>query len=398
MNQRLTEFTSESVTEGHPDKICDQISDAILDAYLSLDPYSHVACETMATGNKIILAGEFLSEANIYFYEIEEIVRNVIKQIGYTSKELYSYDYKDIEIIPFFNKQSEEINKGVSKEDRIGAGDQGIMFGYATSETDEFMPLPITLAHKLTRALSEARKNNILKYLGPDGKAQVTIKYENGKPLYASSVVIAAQHTEEVVDRKTDTMSEEAKDEIIRKIVMPIISDFLTSDTQIYINNTGKFTIGGPQSDTGLTGRKIMVDTYGGWVPHGGGAFSGKDPTKVDRSAAYMARYVAKNIVKAGIAKKCLIQIAYCIAKEDPVSITVDTFGTGIIDNEKLLKLIKYTFSFKVKDIIEKLKLRRPIYKKTASYGHFGRTDEDFTWEKTDSVELLLENIKKLKL
>lgn len=397
MNQKLTEFTAESVTEGHPDKICDQISDAILDRYLTLDPHAHVACETIATGDKIILAGEILSEASIYFYEIEDTVRNVIKQIGYTSKELYSWDYKDITIIPLFNRQSEEINKAVSGQDKIGAGDQGIMFGYATSETEELMPLPITLAHKLTKTLSEARKNKILPYLGPDGKAQVTVKYENGKPLYVSSVIIAAQHTEEVVDKKTDTMSEEAKDEIIRKIVIPVISDFFTSKTQIYINNSGKFTIGGPQADTGLTGRKIMVDTYGGYVPHGGGAFSGKDPTKVDRSAAYMARYVAKNIVKAGIAKKCLIQVAYCIAKEDPVSIAVDTFNTGIIDDEKLLKLIKYTFSFKVKEIIDKLKLRRPIYKKTASYGHFGRTDEDFTWEKTDSVDLLLENIKKLK-
>lgn len=385
-------FTSESVAEGHPDKVCDQISDAVLDECLKQDKNSRVACETFVSMGLVIVGGEITTEA---YVDIHSIVRNIVKEIGYTSPK-YGFDYQTISILNAIHSQSPDIAQGVNLGKEIGAGDQGSMFGYATKQTKEFMPLPIMLAHKLVMKLAEVRKKGIIPYLGPDGKSQVTIEYKDGKPIRADYVVIAAQHTEEVVTKDGKHMKEDAKKEIIDKVIIPVLGEFYDKNTKITINGTGKFVIGGPQSDTGMTGRKIIVDTYGGWVVHGGGAFSGKDPTKVDRSASYMARYIAKNIVAADLADECLIQLSYCIGLTEPVSLMVHTFGTGKLPDNKLEKLIKKVFPLSPKGIIEHLKLLRPIYKKTAIYGHFGREDKDFTWEKTDMVDELLSKSKKI--
>lgn len=385
-------FTSESVAEGHPDKVCDQISDAVLDECLKQDKNSRVACETFVSMGLVIVGGEITTEA---YVDIHSIVRNIVKEIGYTSPK-YGFDYQTISILNAIHPQTPDIAQGVNLGKEIGAGDQGSMFGYATKQTKEFMPLPIMLAHKLVMKLAEVRKKGIIPYLGPDGKSQVTIEYKDGKPIRADYVVIAAQHTEEVVKKDGKHMKEDAKKEIIDKVIIPVLGDFYDKNTKITINGTGKFVIGGPQSDTGMTGRKIIVDTYGGWVVHGGGAFSGKDPTKVDRSASYMARYIAKNIVAADLADECLIQLSYCIGLTEPVSLMVHTFGTGKLPDNKLEKLIKKVFPLSPKGIIEHLKLLRPIYKKTAIYGHFGREDKDFTWEKTDMVDELLSKSKKI--
>ncbi len=373
-------FTSESVTEGHPDKVCDQISDAVLDAVLKNDPKGRVACETYVTMGLIIVGGEITTRT---FIHVHDLCRDTLKDIGYTHQK-YGFDYHTCAILNAIHAQSPDISQGV---DRGGAGDQGMMFGYACNETKELMPLPITLAHKLSLRLAEVRKKGILGYLGPDGKSQVTVEYVNGKPKKVTNVVIAAQHTEEAVSK--NEFSLKARKQIIEKVIKPVVGDYLTKDTEFFINQTGVFLIGGPQSDTGMTGRKIIVDTYGGSTPHGGGAFSGKDPTKVDRSAAYMMRYVAKNIVAAGLAEKCQLQIAYVIGRAEPVSVNVETFGTGQVSNERLVKLVRENFDLTPKGIIEKLELRKPFYKKTAAYGHFGRENMGFTWEKTDKAAVL---------
>ena len=380
MEKRDYLFTSESVTEGHPDKVCDQISDGILDAVLKDDPKGRVACETYVTMGLIIVGGEITTKTYI---RVHDLCRNVLKDIGYSDQK-YGFDYHTCAILNAIHSQSPDISQGV---DRGGAGDQGMMFGYACRETKELMPLPIMLAHKLSLRLSEVRKKGILKYLGPDGKSQVTVDYVNGKPKKVTNVVIAAQHTGEAVVK--NAFSDKARKDIIEKVIKPVIGDYLTKDTEFFINQTGLFLVGGPQSDTGMTGRKIIVDTYGGSTPHGGGAFSGKDPTKVDRSAAYMLRYVAKNIVAAGLADRCQLQIAYVIGRAEPVSVNIDTFGTAKIPNERLVKLVKENFDLTPKGIIETLDLRRPIYRKTAAYGHFGREHENFAWEKTDKAALL---------
>jgi len=375
-------LTSESVAEGHPDKVCDQISDTVLDDVLTHDPKGRVACETYITMGLVIVGGEITTSS---YVDIHKLCRNLLKDIGYTSQK-YGFDYKTCAILNAIHSQSPDIAMGV---DRGGAGDQGMMIGYACNETQEFMPMPITLAHKLTIRMSEVRKKGILKYLGPDGKSQVTVEYEDGKPKRVDSVVLACQHTEEVVDKKTDMLSESAREEIIKEIADPILGDMADKKTKYFVNETGKFVIGGPQSDTGMTGRKIIVDTYGGAVPHGGGAFSGKDPTKVDRSGAYMARYVAKNVVASGLAERCLLQVAYVIGVPEPVSIFVKTFGTEKIPEDKILEIIKKNFDFTPRGMIERLNLLRPIYRKTAVYGHFGRNDPDFSWEKLDMVKEL---------
>ena len=380
MEKRDYLFTSESVTEGHPDKVCDQISDGILDAVLKDDPKGRVACETYVTMGLIIVGGEITTKTYI---RVHDLCRNVLKDIGYSDQK-YGFDYHTCAILNAIHSQSPDISQGV---DRGGAGDQGMMFGYACRETKELMPLPIMLAHKLSLRLSEVRKKGILKYLGPDGKSQVTVDYVNGKPKKVTNVVIAAQHTGEAVVK--NAFSDKARKDIIEKVIKPVIGDYLTKDTEFFINQTGLFLVGGPQSDTGMTGRKIIVDTYGGSTPHGGGAFSGKDPTKVDRSAAYMLRYVAKNIVAAGLADRCQLQIAYVIGRAEPVSVNIDTFGTSKVPNEKLVKLVRENFDLTPKGIIETLDLRRPIYRKTAAYGHFGREHENFAWEKTDKAALL---------
>ena len=380
MEKRDYLFTSESVTEGHPDKVCDQISDGILDAVLKDDPKGRVACETYVTMGLIIVGGEITTKTYI---RVHDLCRNVLKDIGYSDQK-YGFDYHTCAILNAIHSQSPDISQGV---DRGGAGDQGMMFGYACRETKELMPLPIMLAHKLSLRLSEVRKKGILKYLGPDGKSQVTVDYVNGKPKKVTNVVIAAQHTGEAV--VNNAFSDKARKDIIEKVIKPVIGDYLTKDTEFFINQTGLFLVGGPQSDTGMTGRKIIVDTYGGSTPHGGGAFSGKDPTKVDRSAAYMLRYVAKNIVAAGLADRCQLQIAYVIGRAEPVSVNIDTFGTAKIPNERLVKLVKENFDLTPKGIIETLDLRKPIYRKTAAYGHFGREHENFTWEKTDKAAIL---------
>jgi len=380
-------FTSESVTEGHPDKVCDQISDAVLDEVIREDPAGRVACETFITMGLVIVGGEITTKT---YVDVHTLVRNLIREIGYTHPK-YGFDYETCAILNAIHGQSPDIAQGV---DVGGAGDQGIMVGYACKETPELMPLPIMLAHKLVRLMSEVRRKGILGYLGPDGKSQVTVEYRNGKPYRVDSVVLACQHTEEILDSAGKRITENAKQEIIETIVKPVVKEYLDDKTKYYVNETGKFVIGGPQSDTGMTGRKVVVDTYGGVIPHGGGAYSGKDPTKVDRSASYMARYIAKNIVAADLAEKCLVQIAYVIGRAEPVSLMIDTYGTGKIDDEKILTLIKKYFSLTPKGIIETLNLRRPIYLKTACYGHFGRTEESFTWEKTDKAELLRKEIK----
>ncbi len=383
-------FTSESVTEGHPDKVCDQISDAVLDSVLSRDETGRVACETYVTMGLIIVGGEITTSA---YVDIHNLCRDLLKDIGYTHPK-YGFDYHTCAILNAIHTQSPDIAKGV---DRGGAGDQGMMMGYACRETKELMPLPIMLAHKLTRRMADVRKKNILKYLGPDGKSQVTVEYANEKPQRVTDVILACQHTEEVLDKKRDMMSEDARKEVIEKIAKPVLKDYLDKNTKFYVNATGKFVIGGPQSDTGMTGRKIVVDTYGGLVPHGGGAFSGKDPTKVDRSAAYMCRYIAKNVVKAGLADRLMIQLAYAIGVTDPVSVMIETFGTGRVPDEKLLKIIKDNFELTPHGIIAELKLHESEnnrYRRTAAYGHFGREEEGFTWEKTDVARDLAKHIK----
>lgn len=378
-------FTSESVTEGHPDKVCDQISDGVLDEVLKADPSGRVACETYVTMGLIIVGGEITTNAYIH---IHRLCRDILQEIGYTDPK-YGFDYKTCAILNAIHSQSPDIAQGVN---RGGAGDQGMMIGYACNETEELMPLPLMLAHKLVSRLAEVRKKNILKYLGPDGKSQVTVEYHEGKPKRVTNVVIACQHTTEAVDLR-DQFSKKARKEVAEAVIKPVVKEYLTKDTKFYINQTGKFLIGGPQSDTGMTGRKIIVDTYGGVVPHGGGAFSGKDPTKVDRSAAYMMRYVAKNIVAAQLADKCLLQIAYVIGRAEPVSIMVNTFETGKVSEGKLIKLIRDNFDLTPAGIIKTLNLRRPIYRKTASYGHFGRNEESFTWERTDKAKILARHV-----
>lgn len=378
-------FTSESVTEGHPDKVCDQLSDAVLDDVLRQDKYGRVACETYITMGLIIIGGEITTKG---YVDIHSLARGVLKEIGYTHPK-YGFDYHTCAILNAIHTQSPDIAKGV---DRGGAGDQGMMMGYACKETPELMPLPIMLAHKLVRKMADIRKGGVLDYLGPDGKSQVTVEYKNGKPKRVRSVVLACHHTEAVLDKKRDMLSEEARREIIKTIAKPVLGKYIDKDTKFYVNETGKFVIGGPQSDTGMTGRKIIVDTYGGTVQHGGGAFSGKDPTKVDRSASYMTRYVAKNIVAAGLAEKCLIQVAYVIGVADPLSIMVDTFGTGKVSEDKLIAIIRKHFDLTPRGIIKELELVKSFdhrYRKTAAYGHFGREEKGFTWERTDRVKEL---------
>ncbi|MDD5136948.1 MAG: methionine adenosyltransferase [Candidatus Omnitrophica bacterium] len=383
-------FTSESVTEGHPDKVCDQVSDGVLDEVLRQDPSGRVACETYVTMGLIIIGGEITTNA---YVDIHKLCRDILKNIGYTHPK-YGFDYHTCAILNAIHTQSPDISMGV---DRGGAGDQGMMMGYACNETPELMPLPIMLAHKLCLKMAELRKKNILKYLGPDGKSQVTVEYHDNKPARVTSVVLASQHTEEVVDKKTGLFSEDARKEIIEKVARPVLKNYLDKETQFFINQTGLFLIGGPQSDTGMTGRKIIVDTYGGSVAHGGGAFSGKDPTKVDRSAAYMGRYVAKNLVAAKLADKLMIQLAYVIGRADPVSIMVNTYGTGKVSDEKMVKIIRDHFELTPHGIIAELKLRESDgsrFGKTAAYGHFGREGEAFTWEKTDVAKDLKKYVK----
>lgn len=385
-------FTSESVTEGHPDKICDQISDSILDAIFAKDPNARVACETSVTTGLVLVSGEITTNC---YVDIPHIVRNTIREIGYTRAK-YGFDADTCAVLTSIGEQSADIALGVDKAleaktgemtddeiEAIGAGDQGMMFGYATNETESFMPLPIDLAHRLSRRLSEVRKSEILNYLRPDGKTQVTVEYEDNKPVRIDTIVISTQHHPEV-------SQEQIRRDLLEQVIIPVVpKELLDEKTRYFINPTGRFVIGGPQGDAGLTGRKIIVDTYGGMARHGGGAFSGKDPTKVDRSAAYAARYVAKNVVAAGLADRCEIQLAYAIGVAHPVSVLVETFGTGKISEEKIAELVKTNFDLRPAGIIKSLDLRRPIYRQTAAYGHFGRTDLDLPWERTDKADTL---------
>lgn len=369
-------FTSESVTEGHPDKISDQISDAVLDAALTADPKARVACETLVTTGLVVVAGEITTDAVL---DYSKIARETIREIGYTHSS-YGFDCDTCAVLSALDRQSPDIAMGV---DTGGAGDQGLMFGFACNETPELMPLPIQLAHQLTRRLSDARKSGELPYLRPDGKSQVTVEYRDGRPFRLDAVVISSQHADDVTN-------EQLRSEIQKKVIEQTVSaELLDKDTKYHINPTGRFVTGGPKGDAGVTGRKIIVDTYGGYAPHGGGAFSGKDPTKVDRSAAYMARYIAKNIVAAGLADRCMVQLAYAIGVADPVSVYVNTEGSGRVSDAVLSKLVRDNFELTPRGIIESLNLRRPVYKATAAYGHFGRNEEGFTWEKTDKAEAL---------
>ncbi|HUF25041.1 MAG TPA: methionine adenosyltransferase [Vicinamibacterales bacterium] len=369
-------FTSESVTEGHPDKISDQVSDAVLDAVLTQDPMSRVACETLVTTGLAIIAGEITTKAIV---DYQAVVRQAITDIGYTRGK-YGFDAETCSVLSAIHSQSPDISQGV---DTGGAGDQGLMFGYACTETPELMPLPIMLAHKLVRGLSEQRRSGAMTYLRPDGKSQVTVEYDGAKPVRVDAVVISSQHSADVTN---DTLHADVRANIIDRIIPAAMMD---KKTKVYINPTGRFVVGGPHGDAGVTGRKIIVDTYGGAAPHGGGAFSGKDATKVDRSATYMARYVAKNIVAAGLADRCIVQLAYAIGVAEPVSVLVDTDGTGTIDDIKLAELVRANFNLTPKGIIEGLDLRRPIFRKTAAFGHFGRTEPEFTWERTDKTDAL---------
>jgi S-adenosylmethionine synthetase len=369
-------FTSESVTEGHPDKIADQISDSILDALLAQDPVSRVACETLVTTGLAIVAGEITTTA---FVDFQEVVRSTISEVGYTRGK-YGFDAETCAVLSSIHSQSPDIAMGV---DTGGAGDQGLMFGFACTETDELMPLPIMLAHKLTRGLSCARRDGVLDYLRPDGKSQVTIEYDGNTPLRVDAVVVSSQHSPLVTQ---ETMKEDVVEKIINRVIPENLRD---KNTKVYVNPTGRFVVGGPHGDAGVTGRKIIVDTYGGAAPHGGGAFSGKDPTKVDRSACYMARYIAKNVVAAGIADRALVQLAYAIGVADPVSVMVHTEGTGRVPEEKITQVVRDHFKLTPRGIMEELDLRRPIYRKTASFGHFGRTEPEFTWERTDKAAAL---------
>jgi S-adenosylmethionine synthetase len=385
-------FTSESVTEGHPDKIADQISDSVLDAIFAKDPMARVACETSVTTGLVLVMGEITTKC---YVDIPKVVRETIREIGYTRAK-FGFDCDTCAVITSIDEQSADIAMGVDKAleaktgemsdaeiEATGAGDQGMMFGYASNETPEFMPLPISLAHRLCRRLTEVRKNGELDYLRPDGKSQVTVEYDGNKVVRVDTVVISTQHGQ-------DVSMENIRQDIIEKVIKPVVpQELMDGNTKIYVNPTGRFVIGGPQGDSGLTGRKIIVDTYGGMARHGGGAFSGKDPTKVDRSAAYAARYVAKNIVAAGLADRCEVQLAYAIGVAKPVSILVETFGTGKVDEETLVALVQKNFDLRPAGIIKELDLRRPIYKQTAAYGHFGRTDIDLTWERTDKAEAL---------
>jgi S-adenosylmethionine synthetase len=370
-------LTSESVTEGHPDKVCDQIADAILDEYLKQDKDSRVAVECLTTTDLMVVVGEVTSNGEV---NVEKIVRDTLKDIGYIDKDV-GIDCNNCKIITSIHEQSPDIARGVVQEEQ-GAGDQGLMFGYATNETRELMPLPITLAHKLTMRLSEVRKKKILDWIRPDGKSQVTVEYDNGKPKSVTSIVISTQHS-------PDVDYDAIKEHIIKDVIEPICNDYITSNTKYYINPTGRFVIGGPAGDSGLTGRKIIVDTYGGVGSHGGGAFSGKDPSKVDRSASYMARYVAKNVIAAELAEKCELQVAYAIGVAEPISLTVNTFNTGKIPDEEIESLISKNFDLRPASIIDTLKLKRPIYRKTSVYGHFGRDEPEFTWEYTDKADML---------
>lgn len=389
MSRKL--FTSESVTEGHPDKICDQISDAVLDAIIAKDPTARVACETAVTTGMIMVMGEITTNC---YVDIPKVARQTVEEIGY-DRAKFGFDCHTCSVLTSIDEQSGDIAMGVDKSLEAkaldstdvdhGAGDQGMMFGYACDETPELMPMPISLAHKLSMKLTEVRKNGLLSYLRPDGKTQVTIEYEDDIPVRVDTIVVSSQHGPEV-------SQEQIREDIIKHVVLPVVpADLLDENTKYFINPTGRFVIGGPQGDTGLTGRKIIVDTYGGYARHGGGAFSGKDSTKVDRSAAYAARYVAKNIVKAGLAKKCEVQLAYAIGVSNPVSVLVDTFGTAIIPESRIMEIVSEVFDLRPAAIIKKLDLRRPIFRKTAAYGHFGREDADFTWEKCDMVDIIKE-------